>query len=494
MWKRLWKVENLKYLVAFLIPVLFILCINQAVDNDSWYVLAEGRAIVQDGVYHEDVLSMHEGMHVVVQNYGFAAIFYLIHLVFGAPGIYFAMIILVFAIMYLLYKVYMLLSKNNVDLSLILMAVTTSILGVGFITTRAQMVDYAVFLILIYVLELFITTDKTKYLWWIPGLSFLLINLHASVWWIIFAIMATYIIDSIRGPRILHLQGYRTKPLLLVAAIAFLVGFLNPYGIEMMTSIFGAYSGVAKLNFVQELLSFNPLDGYNLFYYLVIVVAIALYAFGKPERLRVRYLLMFFGFLLMGLSSIKGLSELFLVMLLPVAVLYSDWKIPRLLNEDRIGGVKISRTVLLWVSGIVVCSCVVAVPYMLVHISDGPGENAKQALDEIDLDVGDKNKEELKVYVGYNQGGYVEYRGYHAYLDPRGEYFLGGKNNKEGILDEWMDLRIGEITVDDFLSKYNFDYMVVEESEKKLYDLNDARYELIFDDDLRVYKRVENVD
>ena len=265
MWKRLWRVENLKYMVAFLIPVLLILCANHAIDNDSWYVSAEGRAILQNGIYHEDVLSMHEGLHVVVQNYGFAAIFYLIHSILGAPGIYLAMIILNFVILFLLYKIYMLLSKKNVDLSLILMAATDIVLGFGFIVTRAQMVDYVVFLALIYALELFVASGKTKYLWWIPALSLLLINLHASVWWVILAIMATYIIGSIKGPRVLHLQGYRTKPLLFAAVAAFLVGFLNPYGVEMMTSVFGGYRGVAELNLVNELLSFNPLSGYNLF-------------------------------------------------------------------------------------------------------------------------------------------------------------------------------------------------------------------------------------
>lgn len=489
MWKRLWRVENLKYVVAFLIPVLFILCANHTIDNDSWYVSAEGRAILQNGIYHEDVLSMHEGLHVVVQNYGFATIFYLIHSILGAPGIYLAMIILNFVILFLLYKIYMLLSKKNVDLSLILMAATDIVLGFGFIVTRAQMVDYVVFLTLIYALELFVASGKTKYLWWIPVMSLLLINLHASVWWVILAIMATYGIDSIKGPKILHLQGYRTKPLLLVAVVAILVGFLNPYGVEMMTSVFGGYGRLVKLDLVQELFSFNPIDGNNLFYYLAIVGVLTLYAFGRPERMRVRYLLMFFGFLLMGLSSIKGLSELFLVMFLPIAVLYSDWKMPRVLNKERIWNVKISNTVLAWTCGIVVCSFVIMLPYVLLNLKDSPGAVMKQALDVIDQDVGGRNKKELGVYAGYNQGGYVEYRGYPAYLDPRGEYFLEDTNKKDGILEEWLNVDNGEISVDDFLSKYGFDYMVVERDEKKLYDLQDTRYELIFDDDVQVYKK-----
>ena len=76
MWKKLWGIGSLKYIAAFLIPAILVMLINQGLDNDSWYVLAEGRYIAENGIYYTDVLSMHDGLNVVVQNYGFAVIFY----------------------------------------------------------------------------------------------------------------------------------------------------------------------------------------------------------------------------------------------------------------------------------------------------------------------------------------------------------------------------------------------------------------------------------
>ena len=97
-------------------------------DNDSWFVLAEGRHIVQSGVYKTDVLSMHEGLNITVQNYGFAAVFYLIFSWFGPAGLYFGMIVLNFLVCFLLYKIYLLVSKKNINLSLLSMILTDGML------------------------------------------------------------------------------------------------------------------------------------------------------------------------------------------------------------------------------------------------------------------------------------------------------------------------------------------------------------------------------
>ena len=41
------------------------------------------------------------------------------------------------------------------------------------------------------------------------------------------------------------------------------------------------------------------------------------------------------------------------------------------------------------------------------------------------------SKNDLKIYAGYNDGGYVEFRGYKSYLDPRAEVLLKNNNGKE---------------------------------------------------------------
>ena len=478
----------IKYIVAFLVPMLVAMGVNQHLDNDSWGVLAQGRYIVENGIYHEDVLSMHEGLHTVVSNYAFSVVFYLIHSVFGAAGIYLTMLVLFLIVLFLLYKICMLISNKNVRLSLILMAMTGAILALEFVVTRAQMLDYIVILLLIYWLELYIKTDKSRYLWGIPGLSIFLANFHASVWWMIFAIMITYMVDGARKPK-KFLQGYRLKPLVLIFAISAVVGIINPYGIEMLTSIFMAYGGMTGLNFVTELAAFSPIANYGIIYYPMIVLVLFFYIFAKRKP-RIRYLLLFFGFLFMGLCSAKGMSEVILVMFFPLAFVYQDFKMPKLFDDVRVGHVTT-----IWVDILTICFSLIFSVTILGMIEDRPNRAIEEAIDAIDAEIGDKDKRELRVYVGYNGGGYVEYRGYPAFLDPRGADFMKSMNGKENILEEWVGLDIGKTKVEDFLEKYDFDFLVVEEYyEEALTDLEDERYETIYSDEengTKVYKKVE---
>ena len=150
--------RRLKFLVVFLIPVAAVMVCNNGLDNDSWYVLSEGREIVENGIYYEDQLSMHEGLEVTVQNYGFAAIYYLLYSVFGGVGIYLMMLILSVVLMFLISKICMLLSQKNENLSLVLALITSLFLSCTFVVTRAQMVSYVILMLVIYLLELFYMT------------------------------------------------------------------------------------------------------------------------------------------------------------------------------------------------------------------------------------------------------------------------------------------------------------------------------------------------
>lgn len=471
-------------MLAVCIPLLLVVFLIHEVDNDTWYVLAEGREITQNGLYYEDVLSMHDGLAVTVQNYGFAVMSWWIYSLLGMTGIYILMIVLFLLIIFFVFKICMLISNKNENLSLILAAATSSLLAMGFVVTREQMLGYVVILALIYVLELFIKTNKGKYLAWIPVLSLILINMRAATWLMIFLIMLAYVIDGIRKPK-LHLQGYRIWPILVAGAVAIAVGFLNPYGLKMMTFIFRSYGDSGLMNIVEELKPFNPVMDTNIWFYLGIVAVIAGYAFGDKKNVRARYLLMFFGLLFLGLTSVKGMGELTLVMFFPMALLYKDWKMPVLINH---AGAR--RAVVVWSGAVTAAFALTGLILVLNLIEAKPRMALSEMVDRIDEEVGGDEKKEVKIYTGYNDGGYLEFRNYRPYLDPRGEVFLKKNNEKEDILKEWIDLEDGGLSVGDFTEKYVFDYMIVTEDDV-LYNLSDENYELIYNEaGDRLYKKV----
>lgn len=483
--------KYLKYLVVFLVPVAVVMMCNNGMDNDSWYVLAEGREIVENGVYYEDQLSMHEGLDVTVQNYGFAVIFYLLYLAFGGVGIYIVMLILNGVLCYLIYKICMLLSNKNLNLSLTLAVLTDLLLAYGFVTTRAQMVSYVILMLLIYILELYVREGNKKALWWVPVLSLMQINLHASLWPMILIVLVVYMIDGTKQPK-LHYKGYKIGPLMKTLFLAVLSGFLNPYGIKMMTFILTSYGVTEANNYISEMKPFNLMSGFNILLYLMIVTVMILYIFGKNKNIRLRYLILTFGFLALGINTAKGMSHLILVLLFPMAEVYKNVKmVTKRFRKAEIMAVSWAGILAIFV--IVACTILI-----LPRINDdGPFERMVKAVDVLDLEVGNDNKEELKVYADYNEGGYLEWRGYKPYIDPRMETFIKANNNKEDIFKEFYELQHGDINGEDLLKKYDFDYLVINEWDALYSVVGNEGYKLIFEDDdgdddeagVRVYEK-----
>ena len=490
MLKKIFRLSNLKYAVAFLLPIVVVFLNVQWIDNDSWDVLAEGREIVQNGVYYTDKLSMHEDLEITVQNYGFAVLFYLVFSVLGASGIYVIMLALCVLVELLVYKIVMLISDKKKNVSLLVMSLTgVSLALMGFVATRAQMVSFVIFLAAIYILELFIKSGKVKFLFLLPFLAILQVNLHASLFWMLILVMFVYIIDSICVPK-LHLQGYRTKPLVLALVGMLLCGLLNPYGFKMVSFIFTSYSNTRFHGMINELQPFSPLGSLrNAGFYLSIVFVIFTLIYGKKKNIRVRYLLMFFGFLALGLNTVKGLSQFILTMFLPAALIFRD------IELKKVGLIKAIRVAGFWTGVIVLFGFVVLCPLIVSRIRNEPIEGLVLAMDVIDRNTLEEERSRLKVYAGYVDGAYVEYRGYKPYLDPRGEVFLKKNNGKEDILYEWDDLQKGKLDPAEFLEKYQFDYFLVSEGDL-LYDYLAKDYETIFADDengIKVFKRSEQL-
>lgn len=459
-----------KWLITAVIVTAGVLVCNSALDNDSWYVLTEGREIVENGLYYQDQLSMHEGLDVTVQNYGFAVIFYLLYSVLGPVGVYIGMLILNLVLCYLIYKICMLISDKKVNLSLIITILTDLLLARHFITTRAQLLSYILLMLLIYLLELYVKTGKTKSLWWIPVISLAQINLHGSMWPMLIIVTATYMIG----------KGYKKKPLVMALVGLVLVGFLNPYGIKMMTYIFTSF-GVPEANiFITEMMPYRPLgDGYSMVLYGVIVGVLIAYILGKRKRIRARWLILMFGFLALGINNCKGLSYLVLVMLFPLAAVYKDIPI------EKWGSRKIRWIVASWAGVLALVSVVTVAVIRIPNVIDGPNENMIATMNKIDEDVGDKNKDEIKIYVNYDMGGFVEYRGYKAYIDPRMEVFIKSNNHKEDIFQEYYyftNSYRNDLSEKEFLEKYDFDYLLVAEDER-LYDVETDGYTMLYEKD-----------
>lgn len=282
-------------------------------------------------------------------------------------------------------------------------------------------------------------------------------------------IMMVFIIDSFKSSFVI-LQGYRTKPLLMILLAMIVAGLINPYGIQMIVSIFGFYFNGVLNNMVQELQAYSPfMDVWTMIIFFAITIVSYLYLHGDRNGFRMRYFLMYFGFLALALNTVKAFSQFILVMGLPLALMYRDVSIGRVIDS-----VKVRRVMEECMGGLALVVFMVVLIWVLGNFPQTPRVALVKAVDAIENDLADADKDGISVYAGYNDGGYIEYRGFKAYLDPRGD---------PDITKEWQDFMNGRIGVDEMLEKYKFDYLITEGDNDPFYEMNNDKCEVIYEND-----------
>lgn len=144
----------------------------------------------------------------------------------------------------------------------------------------------------------------------------------------------------------------------------------------------------------------------------------------------------------------------------------------------------------------VVCAvlAVVGVGWKIVvnmrGLREGPDDAMVAATDKLDEEIEESERKNVLVYSGFNDGGYLEFRGYRPYIDPRAEVFMKINNGKEDILDEWTDVREGLKDWQELLEKYEFRYLVVRGDYDPLNREELDGYEKIFEDKTGTATRV----
>ncbi|MBQ2695570.1 hypothetical protein IJG04_02980 [Candidatus Saccharibacteria bacterium] len=470
-----WR-KYLKWAGILSIPILILLIFryNAILDNDLWYVLTEGRYITEHGIYYIDPFSMHPNLDVIAQNWLASIIFWLAYSIFGPGGLILLVILANVVICILLYKLCMTISQQNQKISIFIMLLTDIILCFTFIVARGQIFTFINTLALFLLLESYIKTNKSKYLYGIPLISILEVNLHSAYWLMIPLFMVPYLIDSFKNKK-LHLQGYRQKPLFITFITTILVGLINPYGIGAMLFIFTSFTDANMHDIIIELQPpqfFNFADPYTILNALTIIIPIVCYiCFGK-NRLHIRYILLCLGTLVLSLISLKGLSHFILVSFFPLASILPNNKTVTLLFKKPkwLKKSKVYRKVHLFhtshsfpivqnvLYGTIIALC------FLIFIEDLNTTNfthpSANAVNTIDLFA--QHNPNTTVYTPFNAGGYVEFRGYRAYITPQAELFLKKNNHQADIFNEYYRLQYeNSIDIIDFLTKYNFDYLLL---------------------------------
>ncbi len=462
--KRIIQKLNLKplpnYQFVYLIALLgFFRMLGFKYDNDFWFTINQGRYVLEHS-FPTVAINLVHNIDFIYQSWGTGTLFYIIYNNFGLYGMASLLIIVSLLTMFFFYKLCLLVSNNK--RGSLINTIIAMILYSFFVVTRPHIFTVLNLVIMLYLLESYVRKNNIKYLFWLPLIGLLQINMHGIYFIILFIIAIPYVINSFKF-KIFNIEseGYKKKPLFIALTCMLLTGFINPYGYK--TIIYGFISYQSSSLFNNTITELMALNFHNITGKIFIIAIITVYVlhFSKLKERPIRYTLLLLGTSYLALDALKSFYLFLFCSLFPLVLLFKKEK-----NDyDKV----YSKNYHLFHMTLTIVLCIGS----LFVINEPTDPDITPFIDYLDEVV--TNKEEIKLFTDYTDGSYAEYRGYNCYLDPRGEIFLASNNKKEDIFEEFDNVSNFKINYKDFIDKYLFDYMLVRnESELGYLMKNDA--------------------
>lgn len=224
------------YLLVFLLPIFIF---YQSEGADLGFILDYGRYIVENRTFpHESIHSIVKGMPYVMQQPLFNVLTYLLYSVGGASLLF----IVNKALIGITNVIFLKIQKEvcNNTYAIIIGETVWIILSSSFFQkVRPWTTSNINLMILLYLLIRYSKTDDKKYLYPLPVISLLEINMHAACFPVLFCFILPFLIpNSIysKGPFYKEEEmNFKRKSLYIVTITMLLTGLLNPYGIDNLT-------------------------------------------------------------------------------------------------------------------------------------------------------------------------------------------------------------------------------------------------------------------
>ena len=436
------KRVNVSYLF-FLLPLLFFFLVSYAKQvDDIWFLFSHGRYVLNNGFPHVDFLTMHSDLHFVMQQWGFSVILYFFYHYFGSIGVLFFIGSINLLIVYFLHKLCMTISDDNTYFSSLITCIIDLLLLLNFIIPRPQIVTFLLLIITMYILEKYTKENSNKTIYLLPLISLVLVNFHASMWFMFFIFCMPYVAEYL-----IH-KNKRVIKLIIMMIISFLVGFINPYGTEAMFYSLNSY-GVPLINLlIREMHSFSLSGDYflvsNSSLILVIMVIEIIFFIKNYKKYSIHSILFFLGLSFMSIVNLRNMS--FLIFGTIPFIMYS-------INKKLKSTIPIY--LLLMVFSIVPILFIFQLSHGFYKIDDLERKEFVSYLNK------NTDKKDVRIYTYFNDGPYLEYNGYKVYMDTRAEVFLKKNNHKEEIFEEYYKTLIGDVDYDKFIKKYKFTHLLV---------------------------------
>ena len=273
--------DGSKALLPILVAVLVILTATWAstkwYETDQWFFLSTGREIFKNGIPYENPFSVWPGMRIVVQQWLYCVLVWLEWSVggwfaLGAAGVLRLVVMCACAIWY------MHVTARNLDATDRLLVLLVSFpLLISFERNNPRIYDKALFFLVLGVLELYSRTGNRRWLWWLPAIVVLHMNLHASLAIMDLVLAFVYVLPDVRtfrgriggraygvGRQDVEVRPYRRLPILACLVVMALAMLVNPYGVDGVLYLVRSIGSAGYENQISEMLPMTLVGIYRM--------------------------------------------------------------------------------------------------------------------------------------------------------------------------------------------------------------------------------------
>ena len=481
------KNKKLYIVFSMLLIVIILMTVTKEMQNDTFFTIATGEHILQEGYDNVDHLTWHEDLGFYKLRWAFDAAIAFIYNAFGFAAIYAFVVIIASLTVLSLFNI-LLKQKNNIVLSFIATVISMLLMTSNWsFTARGQIISYLLLLLEIYFIEKMISTKQKRYYIIFLVISALIVNFHASVWYMTIILVLPYLAEAIMHKIMKNKNLEKSKiilepisiKMLIIAILCLVLGsFISPIGTYTYTYMFKVIGGISS-TFISELQQTDIISSIGMILGLIVIDILML---ATKSKMKLSDILLFFGLYFMAILARRNQAFLYLIGTIPVVRLitnffetYDTENILEKLNNF------FSKN---WVLG---CTTIVIViglsSNMVTRIREKYVNERKYPVEAVNFIKENLDYKNLKIYNSFNYGSYLELSGIPAFVDSRSEIFTEEFNNVT-ILKDWLETSKGNVNYNDTFAKYEIDYAIVEDKEIiNTYISADENYEKVFDDE-----------
>jgi len=455
----------------------------------------------------KDHFSWIENLPYTYPHWAYDAFLGYLYNIGGLSAVCISTIVLACILGIILYFVNISLSKNYV-ISILVTLLILYLLKREFITARAQLVTYSLFVLEYYFIEKFLQTKKWRFAVGLPIIAVLIANIHIAVFPFFFALFlpyfAEYLIAILGETKRIGQLSYLFKdfdkftavkersvvPLMIVATICLFSGLLTPLGWAPYTYLYDTITG-PSLQYINEHQPLTPIKSTRA---LLLFLIFFMFFIMTNIKIRLKDGFMVAGLIILTMIGTRHLALLSVVGMTVFSVMATDY-----LDKEKNTAFEVVQKFLLTLWGkiaLIVMVIAATVYWTLPKLDQNFFSSVTYPIDVCDYIEKNIPIDSMKIFNDYNNGSYLIFREIPVFVDSRADLYTEKFNGKHDYLSDYIDISRIKVHYNEKFNEYGITHALInKKTPLGTVIADDRRYkELFSDDNFALYERIYDTD